>query len=470
MSSCQRTAEYWRSECENILEKRVENDEDRDWKALALLTDAYGEWGEDEQAKLTLQEGLSRNPQHREVLASAIRQTGRALAADRSTSLFPIIVALSFFIGAVGIAIFRTASAAGVTASSNTVFINVEAHSIAFSALYFWIIPTVFLSSVIGVSQTEAAIPRILRRFQVDVDHLNLPNKVKLPNHCLDDRAKRVFHGGIYSWNPLERTQPDTYLTYQNVLPILVVIIGAVTSMTVSALVPPDGWDCRHRGEIFIFITWILSASVDILLNPFSSWSKKNQTWIFWITCIKDFLVTTATMSCVVIVQIGVYNRCSCYTQWGRTGLALPKMPDVAETLFHRLKLAYPAITFTSIGIELIIIPLLICIQYEDALRTFVQRDDGKSNAAWLLEAVNICQASIAIFRATNLWIYVRVWKAKRTGSSAVERGLPGEHEIRSLTQTQSVESMATEDAGAERPTMTDGPLEPIAPQDPTLN
>ena len=58
MSSCQRTAEYWRSECENILEKRVENDEDRDWKALALLTDAYGEWGEDEQAKLTLQEGL----------------------------------------------------------------------------------------------------------------------------------------------------------------------------------------------------------------------------------------------------------------------------------------------------------------------------------------------------------------------------------------------------------------------------
>lgn len=58
MSTCQRRAEYWRGECERLLERREGIDEDRDWKALALITDAYGEWDEDEQARDALQQGL----------------------------------------------------------------------------------------------------------------------------------------------------------------------------------------------------------------------------------------------------------------------------------------------------------------------------------------------------------------------------------------------------------------------------
>lgn len=58
MSTCQRGAEYWRGECERYLERRDDSDEDRDWKALALITDAYGEWDEDEQARQALQQGL----------------------------------------------------------------------------------------------------------------------------------------------------------------------------------------------------------------------------------------------------------------------------------------------------------------------------------------------------------------------------------------------------------------------------
>ena len=58
MSTCQHGAEYWRGECAKYLEKREESDEDRDWKALALITDAFGEWDEDEPAKQALQQGL----------------------------------------------------------------------------------------------------------------------------------------------------------------------------------------------------------------------------------------------------------------------------------------------------------------------------------------------------------------------------------------------------------------------------
>jgi hypothetical protein len=51
----------------------------------------------------------------------------------------------------------------------------------------------VFLGSVIGVSQTKDAIPRILRRFQGDLDHLPLPERVVLPNNCLDGDQERMF-------------------------------------------------------------------------------------------------------------------------------------------------------------------------------------------------------------------------------------------------------------------------------------
>lgn len=56
--TCQRGAEYWRGECKKYLERPEESDEDRDWKALALITDAYGEWDADEHARQALQRGL----------------------------------------------------------------------------------------------------------------------------------------------------------------------------------------------------------------------------------------------------------------------------------------------------------------------------------------------------------------------------------------------------------------------------
>ena len=96
-------------------------------------------------------------------LKEAIHQTADALAGDRATAFLPIIVAQTFFVGAIVIAVGRTASLANI--SSDTVYINVEAHSIAYSALYFWIILAVILSSVIGVSQTEASIPPHIKTY-----------------------------------------------------------------------------------------------------------------------------------------------------------------------------------------------------------------------------------------------------------------------------------------------------------------
>src|ERR1700733_13979439 len=78
------------------------------------------------------------------------------LAADRSTKFFPIVVAQGFFIGNIAIALVRTKTL--TTGPDPATFINNEAYSIGFSALYFWIMFAVSLSSAIGTSQTAEAI------------------------------------------------------------------------------------------------------------------------------------------------------------------------------------------------------------------------------------------------------------------------------------------------------------------------
>ena len=310
-----------------------------------------------------------------------IYQTAEALAADRATKSLPIIIALSIFIGAVGIAVGRTASAG---AFSETIFINIEAHGIATSAMYFWVIPAVFLSSVIGVSQTQAAIPRILRRLENELRLLELPQKkIEALNELKslherpgnDNDERRKFYGGIYSWQPAKSGKWNGFALSA----MLIVIIGTITALTISGLVPPDGPDCRQIGELCMCVAWILSAYLDTIF----SYKDEDQALWFYGTLTKDILTAIGTLGWVILVNVGYLNRCDCYTMWGSVGLALPEMPQVADKLGHRINTTYPGIAFASISLQLIVIPSIIGIRYLDALRVFVQRDDGLSNAEW---------------------------------------------------------------------------------------
>ena len=233
--------------------------------------------------------------------------------------------------------------------------------------------------------------------------------------------------------------------------------------MIVSALVPPNGWDCRHIGEISILFAWLLSARVDVMLNHL--WpNTDDQRKLFWTTTAKDLLITLGTMGVVVFTQLGVFNRCSCYTLWGKTGLTLPEMPDIAKTLFHRINTAYPAITFTSIVIESIVVPLLICIQSVDALRTFVQRDDRESNAAWLWKSLRKSRALKAGLRRLLPRNVFRLSRTNRTNTSAMEEGTGQSNEMQPLARSLSEEpeNMAAEGGSAVGSSMASAPQEHV--------
>ena len=134
-----------------------------------------------------------------------IIEIGESLAADRATKCLPIVVALAFFIGLVVMALVRTQGAVDSEGDRGSIFINLEVHNIAFSALFFWVIPAVILASTIGVSQTEERIRRILRRFHRDLKRKckELVVERKQLESFVGSEWDRVFDGGMYSWRPL---------------------------------------------------------------------------------------------------------------------------------------------------------------------------------------------------------------------------------------------------------------------------
>ena len=173
LSTCESLFRYWQHDHQH---------EHMKVRRLALVADAYGEWSEDGTIKDFLvrvhHDNLDREHDSTN-LEETIERTANSLAADRSTTILPVIFAMVFYVATVATAVGRTISA--TNAESNTVFIHVEAHSLEFSAQFFWILPAVFLGSVIGVSQTENAIPHILSHFRKDLNPSLLPTELGPP-------------------------------------------------------------------------------------------------------------------------------------------------------------------------------------------------------------------------------------------------------------------------------------------------
>jgi hypothetical protein len=71
-----------------------------------------------------------------------------------------------------------------------------------------------------------------------------------------------------------------------------------------------------------------------------------------------------ATLGLVMATQIGILNRCSCYTKGGKIGLALPQTPMVKATLEHRIDVHYPLIAVTGIVAQLLIFTSIIMAWY----------------------------------------------------------------------------------------------------------
>lgn len=183
-----------------------------------------------------------------------------SLAADRQTRTLPVVLAEIFFIGGWIISSIKAAA----SDPSPTNWVNVEAQSIAISALYLWVTSTVVLGSLIGASQTEDAIPRILHTFEYDILALrgranNRPSfQKRVEGGWCKRNIDRAIHGGTYSWRPMKwrashgpRSPRKTTFAY---FFIATFFTGCsfLMSAILSYLVSPRGWSCRHIPESIV--------------------------------------------------------------------------------------------------------------------------------------------------------------------------------------------------------------------------
>jgi ABC-type multidrug transport system fused ATPase/permease subunit len=100
---------------------------------------------------------------------------------------------------------------------------------------------------------------------------------------------------------------------------------------------------------------------------------------MYRITLLKDLIVAIGTLGALMYVQVGPFNDCASYSLWGRKGLALPGRTDISDLLNERMRSTYPAIAFTSVSIQLLLIPCIILYSHRKALHMLLQSDDGTS-------------------------------------------------------------------------------------------
>jgi len=189
-------------------------------------------------------------------------ETSGSLAADRQTRTLPVVLAELFFVGGWVISLVKAAS----SEPGPTNWVNVEAQSIAISALYLWVTSTVIIASLIGASQTEDSIPRILHALEYQLDAFKTET-ARRPSMAerLDGlwwckrSIDRAVHGGTYSWRPLKWNAEyedcnitDTALIGYCSIAATFVGCSFFISATLSYLVSPRGFNCRHIPESMV--------------------------------------------------------------------------------------------------------------------------------------------------------------------------------------------------------------------------
>jgi hypothetical protein len=196
----------------------------------------------------------------------AFFETAFALAADRSTKSLPVFFAEIIFIGGWVLALIKTAS----SDPGPTNWVNVEAQSVAISAMFLWVTSAVVLGAIMGVPQSEESVPRILQRYEYDIATMRVKydqtrGKVEQRRASAEGRAEeewcpsstiRAAAGGMYSWKPKKWTHSPsgtptsrrTLLCHAGIA-ILVVGCSYLTAAILSYLVPPQGPSCRHIVE-----------------------------------------------------------------------------------------------------------------------------------------------------------------------------------------------------------------------------
>ncbi|KAH7084854.1 hypothetical protein BKA63DRAFT_4313 [Paraphoma chrysanthemicola] len=383
LANCQRRARRAKSLSVETGIGTTHPDYTRTWKELAIIMVSYDECGTPEKVDVFLEfyREMARRADFIDEIRYIYEEAAGSLAADRQTRTLPVVLAEVFFIGGWVISLIKAAA----TEPSPTNWVNVEAQSIAISALYLWVTSTIILGSLIGASQTEDAIPRVLHSMEFHLAPFQRRSTrrpsiaARVDTGWCRRSIDRAIHGCAYSWQPLKwkaKSNRSTLFAYAGVATVFVGV-SFFTSATISYLVSPEGFSCRHIPESIVFIIWVLSFLIQGCCERVLHHEVVFQV-LFW----KDVFCAMSNIGIIVIVQWGIMNRCSCWAGMGSTWVHLPQLPKVKGELMYYIRHVAPFIVFVALMFHFLFCAAVIW-KYRDAIRVFIQRDDGVSNMSW---------------------------------------------------------------------------------------
>jgi hypothetical protein len=336
----------------------------------------------------------------------------------------PIVYGLFLFIQAFGFAFYKTNQSEKASLQyPNGKWVNIEAHSIAFSALLLWLIPAVYFSSIIGVSQMDEEIPRKLEHFQKQLKNLKMQSELrknssgdqshsslaKFPSSLsaipveiqfdeIDGQNSSTISGirkcreqlswletrTMYSCQPallwdIRRLDGRPLLSGRTRVVCHTVSWILVTSSFAIAIgisygVPPHGNMCRPRWQLAALFAWVGSWVLDF---PIMRWVPKG--FDYWFLFVKDLIAGSFIVALILVVQGGILNKCSCYSSPKDKTMINPLDPLVAQRLDELFNHQWLGITVAGIAIQLVI-SAFMSWWYITAFRVYLQRNDGKSN------------------------------------------------------------------------------------------
>ncbi|KAF1921844.1 hypothetical protein BDU57DRAFT_64211 [Ampelomyces quisqualis] len=387
LAACRKRAEQAKKLCKVTGTRENHPCFQRRWKGLAIILVSYDECGLSEQTTdfCNTFRAMTRKRGFEDRIRHVYEEAAGSLAGDRQTRTLPVVLAEIFFIGGWIVSLIKAAG----SEPSPTNWVNVEAQSIAISALYLWVTSAVVLGSVIGASQTEDAVPRILHTLEHDILALRgLANsrpsfEKRVDGGWCKRNIDRAIHGGTYSWRPMKWRAgygprgPRNAIFAYFAAATLFVGCSFLVSAILSYLVAPRGWSCRHIPESIVFLLWVLSVLAGIACENLCKGRK-----LFWAVFWKDLVCALSNIAIVIVVQWGIMNRCSCWSGWGSTFVHLPQLPEVKADLLFFIRNLAPWIVFAALMFHLLFCAAVMW-KYWDAIRVFIQRDDGLSNTTW---------------------------------------------------------------------------------------
>lgn len=284
--------------------------------------------------------------------------------------------------------------------------LNRAPHNIAFGALYFWLPFAVLTTAFVGGAQTENSVPRILNRLRKDTKTLcsgqgeseeEQPSK-KLPKLGFSMPERRIA-GGLPTWQPDKfqgwKDEHMKFLAASLALSLLIVAIPSLAAIWVSWRTPTEGFGCRSLTQMCFFASWIISYGIDWLLSMVIRESPKEHgavrsQWIYWITFIKDLILTIGAITMLTFTSVGIFNNCNCWTKWfpdhagNQRYLSFPQEQLVFDTIKRRLNREFAIVTTVALGIELLTF-FLVWLYFRRGHGVLKQRDieDSSSQTGW---------------------------------------------------------------------------------------